>query len=127
MSVKFLSEEWASTFTSALNNDEAFKKAAGSQSANVQQVVNAPGGEKKFYLKVDGGQAEIGIGETDNPEATIVQDYDTAVALMKGELSATAAFMSGKIKVQGDMMKLMQMQGAQAAGQQVHSTIDVEY
>jgi putative sterol carrier protein len=35
--------------------------------------------------------------------------------------------MSGKIKVQGDLMKLMQMQGVQAVGQKIHSTLDVEY
>ncbi len=52
------------------------------------------------------GQAE---GEID---ATITQDYDTAVALSKNELSPTAAYMSGKLKVAGDLMKLMQLQGA---------------
>jgi hypothetical protein len=35
--------------------------------------------------------------------------------------------MSGKLKVQGDLMKLMQMQGVQSAGQKIHSSLDVEY
>ena len=35
--------------------------------------------------------------------------------------------MSGKLKVTGDLMKLMQMQGAQAAGQKVHNNLDIEY
>ena len=127
MGVKFLSEEWARTFTEALNKDDGFKNAAGSQSVKVQQVVNTTEGEKQFYLKLEGGEVEIGTGEVDAPEATITQDYETAVALYKGELTGTAAYMSGKLKVTGDLMKLMQMQGAQAAGQKVHGTLDIEY
>jgi putative sterol carrier protein len=125
--VKFLSEEWARTFTEALNKDDGFKNAAGSQSVKVQQVVNTTEGEKQFYLKLEGGEVEIGTGEVDAPEATITQDYETAVALYKGELTGTAAYMSGKLKVTGDLMKLMQMQGVQSVGQKIHSSLDVEY
>jgi putative sterol carrier protein len=127
VAVKFLSEEWATEVTQALNNDEAFQKAAGSQSAKLQQVVNTPEGEKKYYFKLDNGQAEVATGEIDGPEATITQDYDTAVALSKSELTATAAYMSGKLKVSGDLMKLMQLQGMFNTLPQAVSGIDVEY
>ena len=83
MALKFLSDEWAQTFTEALNQDEGFKNAAGNQNVKVQQVVNTPEGEKKFYLKLEGGQVEVGTGEMEGPEATITQDYDTAVSLYK--------------------------------------------
>lgn len=127
MAVKFLSEEWANQVTQALNNDEAFKKAAGSQSAKLQQVVNTPEGEERYYFKLDNGQAEVATGEIDGPDATITQDYDTAVALSKSELTATAAYMSGKLKVSGDLMKLMQLQGMFNTLPQAISGIDVEY
>ena len=127
MAVKFLSDEWATEVTQALNNDEAFKKAAGSQSAKLQQVVNTAEGEKRYYFKLDNGQAEVATGEIDGPDATITQDYDTAVALSKSELTATAAYMSGKLKVSGDLMKLMQLQGMFNTLPQAVSGIDVEY
>jgi putative sterol carrier protein len=127
LAVKFLSDEWAKAFTDAMNSNEDFKQAAGSQSSKVQNVVNSPEGEKRFYLKLEGGQVEVATGDLPDAEATITQDYDTAVALFKNELTGTAAYMSGKIKVQGDLMKLMQMQGVQAVGQKIHSTLDVEY
>ena len=127
MAVKFLSDEWAQAFTEAMNGSEDFKQAAGSQTSKVQNVVSAPDGEKHFYLKLENGQVEVGTGDLPEAEATITQDYDTAVALFKNELTGTAAYMSGKIKVQGDLMKLMQMQGVQSAGQKIHSSLDVEY
>jgi putative sterol carrier protein len=127
MGVKFLTDEWASAATEALNASEAFQQAAGSQSGKIQNVVTTPDGEVKFYLKVEGGKAEGGIGEVENPDATITQDYDTAVALWKNELTATAAYMSGKIKVSGDLMKLMQMQGIFGTLPAAVGTLDVEY
>ena len=127
MAVKFLSEEWTREVTQALNQSDAFKKAAGSQSAKLQQVVNSPEGEKKYYFKLEGGQAEVGPGEIDGPEATITQDYDTAVALAKQELTGTAAYMSGKLKVSGDLMKLMQLQGLFNVLPQAVQNVDVEY
>jgi putative sterol carrier protein len=125
--VKFLSEEWATEVTKVLNDDEAFKKAAGSQSARLQQVVNTPEGEKKYHFTLENGQAQVSTGEIDNPDATITQDYDTAVALSKSELTGTAAYMSGKIKVSGDLMKLMQLQGVFNTLPQAVSDVDVEY
>ena len=127
MGVKFLSEEWAQEVNKALGENDAFKSAAGSQSAKLQQVVNTPEGEKKYFFKLEGGNAEVGTGEIDNPEATITQDYETAVALSKNEMTGTAAYMSGKLKVQGDLMKLMQLQGIFNTLPQVVSGIDVEY
>lgn len=127
MAVKFLSEEWASAVTEALNNNDAFKQAAGSQTVKLQQVVTTPEGETKYYFKLEGGQAQVALGDLDDAEATISQDYDTAVALSKNELTGTAAYMSGKIKIQGDLMRLMQLQGLLNTLPQAVAGLDVEY
>ena len=125
--MKFLSEEWTRTVTDALNNNEAFKNAAGGTNATLQQVVNTDEGEIKYYFKLDEGAAEVALGEAENVDATISQDYDTAVALAKQELSGTAAYMSGKIKVSGDLMKLMQLQGVINTLPAAVKDLDVEY
>ena len=128
MGLRYLSEEWVRAVESALGEDEGFKNAAGSQSAKVQQVVTSPEGEKKYWFKLDGGKATLGAGEMDDtPDATITQDYDTAVALAKNELTATAAYMSGKLRVSGDLMKLMQLQGVLAQMPSALKELDVEY
>lgn len=127
MTVKFLSEEWAQQVTEKLNASDQFKQAAGSQTATLQQVVNTQDGEVKYYFKLEEGTAEVAIGEVDGAQATINQDYDTAVALSKSELSPTAAYMSGKIKVTGDLMKLMQLQGIFSVLPSALSELDLEY
>ena len=125
--VKFLSEEWANAVTEKLNSSDQFKQAAGSQSAKLNQVVNTPEGEVRYYFSLEDGQAEVAVGELEGADATISQDYDTAVALAKAELNGTAAYMSGKIKVQGDLMKLMQLQGVFNALPAIASEMDVDY
>ena len=128
MGVKFLSEEWAQAVQDALNANETFKSSAGSQVARIQQVVTGNDGEQRYWFVMEGGQAKLGIGELDDPkDATITQDYDTAVALAKNELSPTAAYMSAKLKVSGDLMKLMQLQGALMQMPAVLKDLDVEY
>lgn len=129
MAVKFLTEEWASTMTEALNSSEEFKKAASSQQVKLQQVVTGTpdGGETKYYFTLDGGTAQVGLGEVADAEATITQNYETAVAIVKEELNAQNAFMQGKLKVSGNMMKLMQLQGVFSAMPKAAGDIEVEY
>ena len=128
MAVKYLSEEWVNEVQQAINNNESFKSAAGSQTARIQQIVTgSPEGETKYWFKLEGGEANLGLGEIENPDATISQDYETSVALAKNELTGTAAYMSGKLRVTGDLMKLMQMQGVFGQLPAVVKDIDVEY
>jgi hypothetical protein len=128
MGVKFLSAEWCSAVQDALNASEAFTKSAGSLSANIQQVVTSPDGEVRYWFKLSGGQAGLGLGDSaDAVDATITQDYDTAMKLSKNELTGTAAYMSGKLRVAGDLMKLMQLQGALGQMPAALKDLDIDY
>jgi putative sterol carrier protein len=84
------------------------------------------GTETRYWMTIDGGVVDLGTGGVDNADATISQDYDTAVALSKGELSPTAAFMSGKVKIDG-LMKVMGLQGAMGLLGSIVKSIPVEY
>ena len=111
MAVKFLSQEWADEMTKGLNSSDDFQKAASGQSAKLQQVVtDTPDGEVKYYFTLDGGNAEVDLGELQDAEATVTQNYETAVGVTKQEINAQNAFMQGKLKISGNMMKLMQLQ-----------------
>jgi putative sterol carrier protein len=126
--VKFLSEEWMKAVEDSLNGNAAFKGAAGSQTARIQQVVTGADGEQRYWFRLGGGTVSLGAGESPEPvDATITQDYDTAVALSKNELSGTAAYMSGKLRVSGDLMKLMQLQGALGQMPAALKDLDVDY
>ena len=127
MSVKFLSEEWAEALKGALNEDEAFRTAAGEVSARIQQVIDADGDETRYWIVIADGAIDMGIGDLDPVDATITQSYETAAALSRGELNAVTAFMTGKIKVAGNMGLLLSLQGALTRLPDAMSSIQTEY
>ena len=128
MAIKFLSEEWMRGVQDSLNGAESFTRAAGSQTARLQQVVTTPEGEVRYWFKLEGGQVSVGSGDSPEPvDATITQDYETAKQLMSNELSPVAAYMSGRLRVAGDLMKLMQLQGTLGQMPAALKDMDVEY
>ncbi len=127
MPVQFLSEGWTTELKDRLNASESFKKAAGSASAKLQQVITGPDGDRRYWIKIEGGAIDMGQGDIEAPDATVTQDYDTAVALAKSEINPVTAFMSGKIRIAGNMMLLMQLQGAISELPNVMQEMDVEY
>ena len=128
MALKFLSEEWAQQVTDALNSSDEFQSAASGQQVKLQQVVtDGPDGEQKYYFQLDDGKVQVGLGELADAEATLTQSYDVAVAITKQELNAQNAFMQGKLKISGNMMKLMQLQGVFNAMPKAVEGIEVEY
>jgi len=128
MAVKFLSEEWASEVTRRLQADEGVQKAAKGQNITIHQVVtDASNGESSNYLRVTDGVPHVVIGSPDKAEITVTESYETAVALDKGELNPQAAFMQGKVKVQGNLLKLMQLQGLLSAVFKAVKDLEREY
>ncbi|HZJ52345.1 MAG TPA: SCP2 sterol-binding domain-containing protein [Actinomycetota bacterium] len=128
MGVKFLSQEWAEQISAALNSSAEFRSAATSKGMGLQQVVkDAPEGEIRYYFALENGDASIALGELTNPDATVEQSYETAVAMSRGEIGASQAFMQGKLKISGNMMKLMQLQDVLGAMPAAVESVPVDY
>ena len=70
----------------------------------------------KFFMGAKNGEVLFGKGTTDGADLTMSTDIDTARAVfVSGDQQAGMhAFMAGKVRVQGDMTKLM-MQGGGGA------------
>jgi putative sterol carrier protein len=127
VAVQFLSQEWADALTTALNGDEAFRQAAAGQTVALQQVITRPEGDVRYWTRLDDGVIAFGIGDLDTADATITQSYETAVGLARREINAVMAFMTGKIKVAGDMGRLMALQGVLSKLADVMGALDVDY
>ena len=127
MGVKYLSEDWAKSVTEAVNSNDSFKQQAAGKNVKLQYVITTTDGEVQYFTELKDGQAQVGIGQIDDPEATLSSDYETSAALFRNELNATAAYMSGKLKIQGDLMKLMQLQGLVNTIPEATKSIDVEF
>lgn len=125
---KFLSEDWAQDVTVALANHEGFKNAIGAAELGIQFTTDdGPDGSVDYYLKSSGGNTSLVIGELEDADVTVKQSYDTAVAISKGDLNTQTAFMTGKLKVSGNLAKLMMHQSAIQQWGVAVAELDVDY
>jgi len=116
----FLSEEW---LAEARKVRAEFRGRAPEIPVQVrmnQIVQDAPFGDGtiKAHLDTSSGELEIDTGHLDSPDLTITIGYDTAKAiLVDGDAQAAMqAFLSGRIKVDGDISKMIALQTAGAGG-----------
>ena len=56
-----------------------------------------------WWLKINQAQASTGDGQIDSPQMTVKAKADDFASMIDGSLNPMQAFMSGKVKVQGDM------------------------
>jgi putative sterol carrier protein len=125
---KFLSEEWAQEASDALNSHDGFKNAIGAADLGIQfNTTDTPDGEVDYYLSTSGGVATLAIGSLEGADVTVKQNYETAAAIAKGELNTQTAFMTGKLKVSGNLAKLMMHQSAVQQWSAAVSDMNVEF
>lgn len=107
---KFLSEQWARAVSEALNEDARFAHAARDVDVTIQQIVtNVPAvGESRYWTRIADGRIETRTGDAPDPDVRIEQDYETAVALNRGELHPQSALLQGRLKVNGNFGKLLE-------------------
>lgn len=83
----------------------------------VQQVIpDGPDGQELTYVvEAADGALSVRPGRADRPDVTFTQDRATALAIHRGELSAQAAFMEGRLRLGGDLRDVIRRAGALAA------------
>ena len=64
----------------------------------------------KWALKVANGTGEVIPGGVEKPDITFTISDQDWMAIVEGKLDAMNAFMTGKLKVAGDMMLAMRLQ-----------------
>ncbi|MCL6612304.1 MAG: SCP2 sterol-binding domain-containing protein [Peptococcaceae bacterium] len=63
-----------------------------------------------FYFKLDDGVPSVAEGTADSPSITISMAAPDFKDMIDGKLNGTMAFMSGKLKLKGDMGLAMKLE-----------------
>ena len=125
---KFLSDEYLANATAALAAHSGFTSSIANTELALQFAVSeAPEGDISYYITVADGNAVMASGALSDPDLTINSTYETAVAVSKGELNTQMAFMTGKLKVEGNLAKLLMNNAMLGEFANALSDLDVEY
>ncbi len=111
---QFLSDEWFAKVDELVGEHGA--AAPGTDILMNLTVTDTPfGAERLMHMGAENGRGHWGIGHADGADLHLTTDYATAkeVFISGDPTAGMQAFMSGRVKVQGDMAKLM---AAQAGG-----------
>jgi hypothetical protein len=109
---KFLSDEWLDAVL-ALQAEYRDRVPAPLVKMKLNQEITAApfgeGGVVKLHVDTTSGKGILGRGHLEGADTTVSLEYGTAKALMvnQDQQAVMQAFMQGKIKVQGDMSKIM--------------------
>lgn len=85
------------------------QRASGVNST-IQYDINTDEGTKTWWVKFADGQCTTGEGAAEDPRLTLNLSLPDFVKLIFGAADGTQLFMSGKLKLQGDVMFALQMQ-----------------
>ena len=104
---KYLSQEW---LDEGRKLAQEFPERPGATARMQFAVTGAPDGDVRYYQVLENGKIlESTLGEDANADFTMTSSFDDSVKIQKGELDANAAFMQGRMKVTGNMGKLMSL------------------
>jgi len=116
-----LSPEWLAALGVAAAANERLCQATTDLDLTLRQVVlGGPHGDVSYSLRLAHGTASVvadgnGADGNDGTGIKVVQDYDTAAAISRGDLTPAAAFAAGRLKLGGRVDQLIS-HAAVAAG-----------
>lgn len=111
----FLSDEWLGAVHQIFDARDVDIPPHAELAMNLVVTETPFGADRLLHVGARDGKALWGLGHVDDADLTLTTDYATAREIfMSGNPQAgMQAFMEGKVKLQGDLTKLM---AAQVAG-----------
>jgi putative sterol carrier protein len=100
---ELLGEAWLEAVATALETVDASGAADGVAQVTVS---GAPGGAAAFHAVIEDGRVSLSAGRHPEPDMVAGWTYPDFVQAWQGELSVEAAYMSGRMKLEGDQVLL---------------------
>jgi len=109
---EFLSDDWFAIVEKLVEEHGADAPAQANVMVNLVITETPFGDERQMHMGAREGKGHWGIGHASDADVTLTTDYATAKQVfVSGDPNAgMQAFMQGKVRVQGDMAKLMASQ-----------------
>lgn len=103
--MKYASQEWLNR---QCELQQAFSPRPGASARVQYRLTQAPeSGEIRYYADVQNGRiVEQLLGDDPKADGTMSATYADSIAMLRGELAPTTAFMQGRVKVTGNVAKL---------------------
>ena len=106
----YLSEQWREEAGKRLAQ-LSLEETEGASVSMTSVYKNCPDGSDRYtHTQFLDGRLQVfdsGNGEGPDSDLCVTADYSVFVQMAKGELSGQMAMMTGKLKVKGNMMRLM--------------------
>jgi predicted lipid carrier protein YhbT len=104
---RYLTQEWLDE-ARAMGADQPDRPGASVRMNYV--VMGAPDGDVTYFSILEHGKVvESRLGALEDADVTLTAPWADWVSIVRGELDLNAAFMQGKVKVAGDMSRLMSL------------------
>ena len=103
----FLSPAWIDALDAAASSAGPLTRATAGMSVVIDQVVTDGDEPVRYHVVVDDGTVHVRPGAAHSPTVSFRQDVATARAIASGSLSAQRAFMTGRLRVGGDLSVLL--------------------
>ena len=130
-SFQYLSPEWTQEAMRRLQAELTAEKMKYVTSSMVTHYKHCPDGKDRslYYKFVNGVVAELSLLEGKPPKAEFVisGDYEVFARISRAELGARSALMSGKLRLQGNMVKALGLSAVVDRMNKVLASIPTDY
>jgi putative sterol carrier protein len=104
---KFLTQDWLDRQKDLA---QEFPERPGASARMQYTIAGTPDGDVPFHTVIENGKIlENALGDDPQAEFVMTVGFEDFTKITKGELDANAAFMQGRVKVTGNMGKLMSL------------------
>jgi hypothetical protein len=121
---EFLSSAWIADLDAVARASDRLA-AIGRESPFVveQEVSGGPSGNVSYHVVMDSEGGRVTMGPADTADVVLLTDYETALAIHRGETNAQRAIARGRVKLRGDIRQLLRRADALKAIDDVFAAV----